>query len=153
MSKKSLVLLFWKKLFLVYWKKNVVLTCPSLELFLSCSYFWADFSLNVLIKQKSGSGKTFLDDGHAAVVGLGFEGGVGIKLGGSSLNIDGGLTGRIFSRTMVNPKLADQCRLHTTVSGGFRDIVHRYRFSPPFVLWISWKTKKQWLYSHHQNYH
>ena len=51
------------------------------------------------------------------MVGLGFEGGVGIKLGGSSLNIGSGLTGLIFPRTMVNSKLAGQCHLHTTVSG------------------------------------
>ena len=46
-----------------------------------------------------------------------FEGDVRIKLGGSSLNIDGGLTRLIFPQSMVNSKLADQCCLHTTVSG------------------------------------
>ena len=51
------------------------------------------------------------------MVGLGFEGGVGIKLGRSSLNIDGGLTGLIFPRTMVNSKLAGQCCLHTFSAG------------------------------------
>ena len=51
------------------------------------------------------------------MVGLGFEGGVGTKRGGSSLDIDGGLTGLIFPRTMVNSKLAGQCRLHTFSAG------------------------------------
>ena len=51
------------------------------------------------------------------MVGLGFEGGVGIKLGRSSLNIDGGLTGLIFPQTMVYSKFAGQCHLHTKNSG------------------------------------
>ena len=82
---------------------------------------------------------------------LGFEGSVGIKLGGSSLNIDGGLTGLIFPQTMVNSKLAGQCRLHTTASGDSGILSFGIA-----ILQLSFSTGspgKQWLYSHLQNYH
>ena len=51
-------------------------------------------SLNVFCS----SGITFLQDGRAAIVLLGFEGGVGIKLGAMLGNTDGGCIGRFFPR-------------------------------------------------------
>ena len=86
------------------------------------------------------------------MVGLGFEGGVGIKLGGSSLNVDGGLTGLIFPPTMVNSKFAGQCRLHTTVSGDSGILSLGIAFLHRSLLDLV-ENEKQWLYSHHQNCH
>ena len=134
---------------LKYWKR-------AKSCLFSTNLFWS--SPKALITSASWNalcspGKIFLDDGHAAVVGLGFEDGVGINLGGSSGNIDGGLTGLIFPWTMVDSKLAGQCRLHTTVTGDSGILSLGIAFLHLSFPAGSRGKRKQWLYSHHQNYH